>query len=105
MVNVGTLFAFVVVAAGVIVLRRTRPDLPRGFTVPWMPYLPIAAIVACLWLMLNLSALTWIRFVIWMVIGVAVYFLYSQRHSMVGKRERGEIPDAVGDAAHASQTK
>jgi APA family basic amino acid/polyamine antiporter len=55
--------------------------------------------------MLNLSALTWIRFVIWMVIGVAVYFLYSQRHSMVGKRERGEIPDAVGDAALASQTK
>jgi APA family basic amino acid/polyamine antiporter len=105
MVNVGTLFAFVVVAAGVIVLRRTRPDLPRGFTVPWMPVLPIAAIVACLWLMLNLSALTWIRFVIWMVIGVAIYFLYSQRHSMVGKRQRGEIPDDVGDAVLASQSK
>ena len=105
MVNVGTLFAFVVVAAGVIVLRRTRPDLPRGFKVPLMPILPIAAIVACLWLMLNLSALTWIRFLIWMVIGVAVYFLYSQRHSMVGKRQRGEIDDAVGDAALAAEAK
>jgi APA family basic amino acid/polyamine antiporter len=105
MVNVGTLFAFVVVAAGVIVLRRTRPDLPRGFKVPLMPVLPIAAIVACLWLMLNLSALTWIRFFIWMAIGIAVYFLYSQRHSMVGKRERGEIDDPVGDKTLATQGK
>ncbi|WP_207840199.1 APC family permease [Williamsia soli] len=102
MVNVGTLFAFVVVAAGVIVLRKTRPDLPRGFRVPWMPVLPIAAILACLWLMLNLSALTWIRFAIWMVIGVVVYFAYSQRHSLVGKRERGELSDDVGDATRAA---
>ena len=94
MVNVGTLFAFVVVAAGVLVLRRTRPDLERGFTVPWMPVIPILAIVSCVWLMLNLSALTWIRFVIWMAIGVAFYFLYSRNHSMVGRRERGEIPSA-----------
>lgn len=91
MVNVGTLFAFVVVAAGVIVLRRTRPELQRGFTVPGGPVIPVLAILACLWLMLNLSALTWIRFALWMVIGVIVYFLYSQRHSMVGKRERGEV--------------
>lgn len=95
MVNVGTLFAFVVVAAGVLVLRKSRPDLERGFTVPGGPIIPVLAIIACVWLMLNLSALTWIRFVIWMVIGVAVYFLYSQRHSMVGKRERGEVADTV----------
>ncbi|GAA1887580.1 amino acid permease [Williamsia serinedens] len=94
MVNVGTLFAFVVVAAGVIVLRKNRPDLQRGFTVPWMPVIPVLAIIACVWLMLNLSALTWVRFAIWMVIGVVVYFLYSRGHSMVGKRERGEIPGA-----------
>ncbi|GAA1479969.1 amino acid permease [Gordonia sinesedis] len=95
MVNVGTLFAFVVVAAGVIVLRRKRPDLQRGFTVPGGPVIPVLAILACLWLMLNLSALTWIRFAAWMVIGVAIYFLYSQQHSMVGKRERGEITASV----------
>lgn len=92
MVNVGTLFAFIVVAVGVMVLRRTRPDLERGFRVPGGPVIPILAVIACIWLMLNLTALTWIRFIVWMVIGVAVYFLYSQRHSMVGKRERGEVP-------------
>jgi basic amino acid/polyamine antiporter, APA family len=87
MVNVGTLFAFVLVSAGVIVLRRSRPDLKRGFRVPWVPLLPIASIVACVWLMLNLTALTWIRFLIWMVLGVAVYYLYGRRHSVLGRRE------------------
>ena len=88
MVNIGTLFAFVLVSAGVIVLRRTRPDLERGFRAPAVPLLPIAAIVACLWLMLNLTGLTWIRFGIWMAIGVIVYFLYGRRHSVLGKRQK-----------------
>ena len=99
MVNVGTLFAFIVVAAGVLALRKKRPDLERGFTVPGGPIIPILAIIACLWLMLNLTALTWVRFVVWMVIGVAVYFLYGMRHSMVGKRERGEVTDGVDASA------
>ncbi len=91
MVNIGTLFAFVLVSAGVIVLRRTRPDLERGFRVPWVPLLPIAAILACLWLMLNLTGLTWIRFLVWMVIGVFVYFLYGRRHSVLGQRETASV--------------
>ena len=86
MVNVGTLFAFVLVSAGVIVLRRTRPDLPRAFKAPWVPWLPIAAIVACVWLMLNLTALTWVRFLIWMAIGLVIYFLYGRRHSALANR-------------------
>ena len=86
MVNVGTLFAFVLVSAGVIVLRRTRPDLTRGFRAPFVPALPILSIAACLWLMLNLTALTWIRFVIWMVVGIVVYALYGYRHSVLGQR-------------------
>jgi APA family basic amino acid/polyamine antiporter len=86
MVNVGTLFAFVLVSAGVIILRRTRPDLKRSFRTPWVPVLPIAAILACLWLMLNLTALTWIRFVVWMAVGVVVYFAYSRRHSVMALR-------------------
>ena len=90
MVNIGTLFAFVLVSAGVIVLRRTRPDLERGFRAPGVPLLPIAAIVACVWLMLNLTGLTWIRFGIWMAIGVVVYFLYGRRHSLLGRREAAE---------------
>jgi APA family basic amino acid/polyamine antiporter len=86
MVNVGTLFAFVLVSAGVIILRRTRPDLERSFRAPWVPMLPIAAILACLWLMVNLTALTWIRFLVWMAVGVVVYFAYSRRHSVLATR-------------------
>ncbi|KWX21382.1 amino acid permease [Mycolicibacterium wolinskyi] len=87
MVNIGTLFAFVLVSAGVIVLRRTRPDLPRGFRAPWVPLLPIAAIIACVWLMLNLTGVTWIRFLIWMAIGVVVYAVYGRRHSVLANRD------------------
>lgn len=83
MVNVGTLFAFILVSAAVLVLRRTRPDLPRGFRVPWVPVVPI---LACLWLMLNLTVLTWLRFIVWMLAGFVVYFAYSRRHSLLGRR-------------------
>ncbi|MBF6427954.1 amino acid permease [Nocardia cyriacigeorgica] len=85
MVNIGTLFAFVLVSIGVLVLRKTRPDLPRGFRVPFVPVLPILAVVACLWLMLNLSVETWLRFIVWMALGLVVYFAYGKRHSVLGK--------------------
>lgn len=91
MVNVGTLFAFALVSAGVIVLRRTRPDLKRGFSAPFVPVLPMVSIAACLWLMLNLTALTWIRFAVWMAIGVAIYALYGYRHSVLGRRLAGRV--------------
>jgi basic amino acid/polyamine antiporter, APA family len=92
MVNVGTLFAFVLVSAGVLVLRRTRSDLERGFRAPWVPLLPIASIAACAWLMLNLSALTWVRFGVWLVVGTAIYAGYGYRHSVQGRRQAGELP-------------
>src|SRR6202020_950192 len=92
MVNVGTLFAFVLVSAGVIVLRRTRPDLPRGFRAPWVPLLPIASIAACLWLMVNLTALTWVRFAIWIVVGTLIYLGYGYRHSVQGRRDASRVP-------------
>ncbi|NIH87316.1 APC family permease [Amycolatopsis granulosa] len=98
MVNVGTLFAFILVSAGVLVLRRTRPDLPRAFRVPGVPVVPILAILACLWLMLNLTVLTWLRFLAWMVVGVVIYFTYSRRNSLLGKRGATEPPLAVGGA-------
>ncbi len=95
MVNVGTLFAFILVSAGVIVLRRTRPDLPRGFRAPWVPLLPIASIAACVWLMLNLTAVTWIRFAVWLVVGTAIYAGYGFRHSVQGRREAGQSGSAT----------
>jgi basic amino acid/polyamine antiporter, APA family len=84
LVNIGTLFAFVLVSIGVVVLRRTRPDLPRGFRTPLVPLVPILAVLACLWLMLNLSVETWVRFLVWMVLGIAVYFAYGRSHSRLG---------------------
>jgi len=81
LVNIGTLFAFILVAVGVMILRRTRPDLPRAFRCPGVPVVPILAILTSFYLMLNLPAGTWVRFFIWMAIGVAVYFVYGARHS------------------------
>lgn len=81
LVNIGTLFAFIVVSVGVVVLRRTRPDLPRAFRCPWVPTLPVLSVLASLWLMLNLPVATWWRFLVWLVIGLGVYFLYGRRHS------------------------
>ncbi|WP_275946453.1 amino acid permease [Streptomyces sp. SCUT-3] len=86
LVNIGTLFAFVVVAVGVVVLRRTRPDLPRNFRTPLVPWLPAASVLASLWLMLNLPLETWLRFAVWMLLGFAVYFFFGRSHSRVSTR-------------------
>jgi basic amino acid/polyamine antiporter, APA family len=91
MVNVGTLFAFILVAAGVMVLRRARPELPRGFRTPLVPLVPLLAILCCLWLMLNLSVSTWIRFVVWMAVGLIIYFAYGARRSRLGQAERQRV--------------
>jgi len=86
MINIGTLSAFVLVSIGIVVLRRSRPDAPRAFRVPWSPVLPIISAVLCFWLMLNLEVETWLRFVVWLAIGFVIYFGYSRRHSRVGQR-------------------
>ncbi|HLK20766.1 MAG TPA: amino acid permease [Bryobacteraceae bacterium] len=79
--NIGTLFAFILVSAGVIVLRKKQPERKRGFRVPWVPLLPGISIVCCLVLMLSLPLETWIRFFVWLVIGLFIYFLYSQKRT------------------------
>ncbi len=88
--NIGTLFAFVLVSAGVIVLRRIEPDRHRPFRAPWVPFTPILAIVTCLYLMLQLPWLTWVRFGMWLLLGLVIYFLYGMRHSRIGRRAQGE---------------
>ncbi|GAA5099063.1 amino acid permease [Microbacterium yannicii] len=85
MVNIGTLSAFVLVSVGVIVLRRKRPDLPRAFRVPLNPWLPALSAAICVYLMLNLTVETWLRFLVWLVIGFVIYFAYSHRHSKIGQ--------------------
>ncbi|MEZ5403515.1 MAG: amino acid permease [Bryobacteraceae bacterium] len=79
--NIGTLFAFVVVSAGVIVLRKKQPDRPRGFRVPWVPVLPSISIFFCAILMTSLPIETWIRFFLWLVIGLAIYWFYGRRRT------------------------
>ncbi len=81
MVNIGTLAAFTLVSIAVPILRKRRPDLQRSFKVPFNPYLPILSAVVCVYLMLNLSVETWIRFVIWMLLGFIIYFAYSRYRS------------------------
>jgi APA family basic amino acid/polyamine antiporter len=81
LVNIGTLFAFVLVAIGVIVLRRTRPDLKRAFRCPGVPVVPVLAVLAAFYLMLNLPAATWVRFFVWMALGLVFYFVHGARHS------------------------
>jgi APA family basic amino acid/polyamine antiporter len=100
LVNIGTLFAFILVAIAVLILRRTRPDLHRAFRVPGVPVLPIVSALASFWLMLNLPAETWLRFAIWMALGLGVYFLYSHRHSRLAVRER----QPAGAAEEAGRT-
>ncbi|MFF5205193.1 APC family permease [Streptosporangium sp. NPDC000396] len=83
LVVIGALFVFIAVACGVIRMRRTMPDLPRGFRVPFSPGVPIASILACLWLLVNLQVITWLYFIAWMAFGVLVYLVYGRRHSVL----------------------
>jgi APA family basic amino acid/polyamine antiporter len=94
--NIGTLFAFVLVSAGVIFLRRTDPDRPRPFRVPWVPFTPMISIVACLYLMLQLPWVTWVRFGIWLAIGLVFYFLYGYRNSVLRNGDAGRAARDAG---------
>lgn len=81
LVSIGTLFAFVIVCAGVLILRRTRPDLRRAFRAPWVPAVPILGIAISLLLMLTLPLDTWIRLFVWLGLGLLIYFTYGRHHS------------------------
>ncbi len=100
LVNIGTLAAFILVSIGVLVLRRTAPDLRRGFRVPLVPLVPVLSVLASFVLIVGLPGITIIRFLVWLAIGLAIYFLYSRHHSRLA---RGQ-PEASEDIAPPEET-
>jgi APA family basic amino acid/polyamine antiporter len=90
--NIGTLAAFVLVSLAVWRLRYTQPDLPRGFRVPWVPVIPILSALASLFLIVSLPGITIVRFVVWLAVGLIVYFAYSRHHSELQRRAGGAAP-------------
>src|SRR5262245_60404759 len=87
--NIGTLFAFILVCIGIIVLRKQEPNRPRAFKTPWVPFIPALGVAACLWLMRGLPTVTWIRFALWLAAGMVVYFFYGFRRSRL-RAERAQ---------------
>ena len=87
MTSIGTLFAFVLVCGGIIIMRRTHPELPRPFRTPWVPVVPVLGIVVNILLMAGLGLSNWARLIIWLFIGLAIYFGYSRHHSHLRQRE------------------
>jgi APA family basic amino acid/polyamine antiporter len=93
--NIGTLFAFSLVSLGVLFLRKKQPERRRGFRVPWVPVVPAASILFCLILMASLPVETWLRFFVWLAIGLAIYFSYSRHHSEFARRHQEAAPASV----------
>lgn len=86
--NIGTLFAFATVSLGVAVLRKTQPDLKRGFRTPLVPFIPAVSVILCVYLMLQLSAFTWMGFLVWLTIGLVIYFTYGYRNSKLNHQQQ-----------------
>ena len=89
--NIGTLFAFIVVSVGVIVLRKKQPERTARLSRPWVPFLPILSIVCCLVLMVSLPLETWVRFFVWLAIGLVIYFTFG-RHRSALREESAAAP-------------
>ncbi|MCX7900274.1 MAG: amino acid permease, partial [Methylocystis sp.] len=92
LVNIGTLSAFAVICVAVIALRHTRPDAPRRFRTPFMPYTPLLGVAFSLWLLSRLPAIAWARFLVWLAIGLAIYFAYGRHHSHIAHVRNAPSP-------------
>ncbi len=91
LVNIGTLLAFVMVCIAVLIMRRTEPSAPRPFRTPWVPLVPILGILFCLELMFSLPSANWLRLLVWLMLGLLIYFCYGRRHSVL-RREAAGLP-------------
>jgi APA family basic amino acid/polyamine antiporter len=85
MTSIGTLFAFILVCIGVLILRKTEPNMHREFRTPWVPFVPIAGVIVCLVMIIGLGWANWLRLLVWLIIGLVIYFSYSIRHSLLNK--------------------
>jgi len=101
LVNMGTLLAFVIVCAAIPIMRRTHPDAPRHFRVPLVPLIPILGVLFCLLLMCSLPAENWLRLALWFVVGMAIYFLYGRKHSVLRRAGAGSGKPAMPDLRKA----
>jgi APA family basic amino acid/polyamine antiporter len=99
LVSIGTLLAFVIVCAGVWVLRVRRPDLPRPFKTPLVPLVPILGIIVSLGLMASLPGSTWLRLIIWLIVGMVLYFTFGKKHSRVQLAAKASAAVARPDSA------
>lgn len=97
MVSIGTLFAFILVCIGIIIMRKTMPDVPRKFKAPFVPGVPLLGVIVCLLMMLSLPKESWERLIIWMAIGILIYFLYSRKHSVIRRNVLKEKKDTEAE--------
>ena len=101
LVSIGTLFAFVIVSAAIPILRRTNSEIRRPFRVPWSPFIPILSVLACVYLMMNLTIATWLRFVVWLALGLVIYLGYGYRHARLARNGRSAGPEQADLAGRA----
>jgi APA family basic amino acid/polyamine antiporter len=90
--NIGTLFAFILVSIAVLILRKRQPDRPRSFRVPWTPFIPLASVISCFVLMASLTVENWLRFFVWLIIGLFVYHQYGHKHSQLSATNLASNP-------------
>src|ERR1041384_1260368 len=87
MTSIGTLLAFVIVCVGIIIMRRTNPNVPRPYRTPMVPLVPILGVLVCFAMMASLTLITWIRLVVWLIVGLSIYFGYGRKHSHLRQQE------------------
>jgi APA family basic amino acid/polyamine antiporter len=103
--NIGTLFAFVIVCSAVLIMRRLYPKAERPFRCPWVPFVPVMGVLCCLLLMFSLPAANWFRLLVWMAIGLCIYFFYGRKHSvMTTRRLEQELAQHGTGGAYVSGT-
>jgi len=102
--NIGTLLAFVIVCAAVLIMRKKYPDAQRPFRCPWVPFVPVMGVLCCLMLMFSLPAANWGRLIAWLLIGLAIYFLYGRKHSVMTLNLAREIAEHGAGGAYTSGT-